>query len=187
MYRWRLLKLSEKPFSDPNWLFEIKWDGDGLSPYVARGHVELRARSKQRYHSGISGMKSIVKQLNARQAIVDGEIVVLDAEGRSDFTRIQPRFGVSNPPQSLQQKYPATFYAYDLALLRWLRCARRRARNQVKICCGELLAALGHHSLFRPCAGDRRRAYEIARERRLEGIIAKRRDSRYVGSGLRCG
>ena len=45
---------------------------------------------------------------------MDGEIVVLDKEGRSDFTRIQPRFGVMNPPLSLQQKNPATYYPFDL-------------------------------------------------------------------------
>ncbi len=56
----------------------------------------------------------MIGQLNASQAVVDGEIVVLDKDGRSDFMRIQSRFGVLKPPPSLQQKNPATYYAFDL-------------------------------------------------------------------------
>ncbi len=175
-----LAQLSEKPFSDPNWLFEIKWDGERSLAYVRDGQVELRARSNRNITSEYPELKSIVKQLNARQAIVDGEIVVLDAEGRSDFTRIQPRFGVSNPPESLQQKYPATFYAYDL-----LYCDGYDLRDVALETRKNLL-----RELLRPSDTIRYsdhvletgvELYEIARERHLEGIIAKRRDSRYVG------
>jgi bifunctional non-homologous end joining protein LigD len=175
-----LAQLAEKPFSNPNWLFEIKWDGERSLAYLRDGHVELRARSNRDITSEYPELKGIVKQLNARQAIVDGEIVVLDADGRSDFTRIQPRFGVSNPPLSLQQKYPVTFYAYDL-----LYCDGYDLREVALEARKNLL-----RDLLRPSDTIRYsdhvvetgvELYDIARERHLEGIIAKRRDSRYPG------
>src|SRR3984893_16384731 len=175
-----LAQLAEKTFSNPNWLFEIKWDGERALAYLRDGHVELRARSNRNITSEYPELKNIVKQLNARQAIVDGEIVVLDEEGRSDFRRIQPRFGVSNPPQSLQQKSPVTFYVYDL-----LYCDGYDLRDVALETRKNLL-----RELLRPSETIRYsdhvvetgvELYEIARERHLEGIIAKRRDSRYVG------
>jgi len=175
-----LAQLSEKPFSDPNWLFEIKWDGERSLAYVRDGHVELRARSNRDITLEYPELKSIAKQLNARQAVVDGEIVVLDEDGRSDFTRIQPRFGVSNPPQSLQQKNPATYYAFDL-----LYCDGYDLRDVALETRKNLL-----RELLRPSDTVRYsdhvietgvELYEIARERGLEGIVAKKRDSRFVG------
>ena len=175
-----LAQISAKPFSDPGWLFEIKWDGERALAYLRDGHAEFRARSDRNITSEYPELKNVVKQLNARQAVVAGEIVVLDEEGRSDFTRIQPRFGVSNPPLSLQQKYPATFYAYDL-----LYCDGYDLRNVTLETRKHLL-----RELLRPSDTIRYSdhvvetgidLYEVAKQRNLEGIIAKRRKSPYVG------
>ena len=174
-----LAQLAEKPFSNPDWLFEIKWDGERALAYVQDGHVELRARSNRNITAEYPELKSIAKQLNARTAVVDGEIVVLDEEGRADFTRIQSRFGVSNPPQSLQQKNPATFYAFDL-----LYCdgydLRDVALEKRKNLLRELLRPADSVRYSDHVLETGVELYDIAKERHLEGIVAKRRDSRYV-------
>ena len=106
--------------------------------------------------------------------------MALDSEGRSDFAKIQPRFGVSNPPASLQQKNPVTYYLFDL-----LYCDGFDLRNSPLEKRKELL-----QKLLRPSDKIRysdhvvekgTELFEIAKERRLEGIIAKRRDSPYIG------
>jgi bifunctional non-homologous end joining protein LigD len=174
-----LAQLSDRVFSDPEWLFEIKWDGERSLGFIRDGRVELRARSGRDITAEYPELKVIAKQFNARKAIVDGEIVVLDADGRSDFTRIQPRFGVLNPPLALQQKSPVTYYLFDLLYcdgfdLRGVALEKRK----------ELLRAL-----LRPSENVRYSDHviekgaellAIAKERDLEGIIAKRRDSHYV-------
>jgi len=174
-----LAQLSEKPFSDPSWLFEIKWDGERALSFLRDGHVELRARSGRNITSEYPELKEIIKQLNARQAIVDGEIVVLDKDGRSDFMRIQSRFGVSNPPLSLQQKSPVTYYAFDL-----LYCdgydLRGVALEKRKTLLRELLRTSDTVRYSDHVVEKGSELFEVAKERRLEGIIAKRRDSRYV-------
>jgi bifunctional non-homologous end joining protein LigD len=175
-----LAQLSDEVFASPEWLFEIKWDGERALAFIQGGEVEFRSRSGRNITLEYPELKSVVKQLNARKAIVDGEIVALDSEGRSDFTKIQPRFGVSNPPLSLQQKNPVTYYLFDL-----LYCDGFDLRNSPLEERKELL-----HKLLRPSDKIRysdhvvekgTELFEIAKERRLEGIIAKRRDSAYVG------
>jgi bifunctional non-homologous end joining protein LigD len=175
-----LAQLSDEVFASPEWLFEIKWDGERALAFIQGGEVEFRSRSGRNITPEYPDLKSVVKQLNARKAIVDGEIVALDDEGRSDFTKIQPRFGVSNPPLSLQQKNPVTYYLFDL-----LYCDGFDLRNSPLEKRKELL-----QKLLRPSDKIRysdhvvekgTELFQIAKERRLEGIIAKRRDSPYVG------
>ena len=175
-----LAELSDKVFSSPDWLFEIKWDGERSLAFMRDGEVEFRARSGRNITAEYPELKTIVKQFNARKAILDGEIVVLDEDGRSDFARIQPRFGVLNPPRSLQQTSPVTYYVFDL-----LYCDGFDLRNVPLEKRKELL-----QKLLRPSETIRysdhvleagTELFTIAKERQLEGIIAKRLDSPYVG------
>jgi bifunctional non-homologous end joining protein LigD len=175
-----LAQLSDEVFANPEWLFEIKWDGERALAFIRDGEVEFRSRSGRNVTPEYPELKLVVKQLNARKAIVDGEIVALDNEGRSDFTKIQPRFGVSNPPTSLQQKNPVTYYLFDL-----LYCDGFDLRNSPLEKRKALL-----QKLLRPSDKIRYSDHVVekgielfatATEQRLEGIIAKRRDSPYVG------
>ena len=176
-----LAQLSDHVFSNPDWLFEIKWDGERSLAFIQDGELELRSRSGRGITAEYPELEPIVKQFNARKAILDGEIVVLDADGRSDFTRIQPRFGVLNPPRSLQESNPATYYLFDL-----LYCDGYDLRNTELEKRKELL-----RTLLRPSNNVRYsdhvletglELYNVAKERHLEGIVAKRRNSSYVGS-----
>ena len=175
-----LAQLSDRVFSNPDWLFEIKWDGERSLAFIQGGEVELRSRSGRNITAEYPELKPIVKQFNARKAILDGEIVVLDQDGRSDFTRIQPRFGVLNPPRSLQQTNPVTYYLFDLLYcdgfdLRDVALEKRKELLRSSLRPSENLRYSDH------VVGTGVELYEIAKERRLEGIIAKRRDSRYEG------
>ena len=73
-----LAQLSDEVFANPEWLFEIKWDGERALAFIQDGEVEFRSRSARNITPEYPELKSVVKQLNARKAIVDGEIVALD-------------------------------------------------------------------------------------------------------------
>ena len=173
-----LASLTEKPFSSPDWLFEIKWDGERSLAWIRDGDVELRSRSGRDITPEYPELKELAKRLNARRAILDGEIVVLDEAGRSDFTRIQPRFGVSNPSAALQQKAPVTFYAFDL-----LYCdgydLRMAALEDRKELLRNLLSVSGRVRFSDHEVEKGAELFELAKQKQLEGIIAKRRDSPY--------
>lgn len=175
-----LATLADKPFSNPDWLFEIKWDGERAVSFVRDGEVELRSRSGREITQEYPELKELPKRLNARKAIIDGEVVVLDEAGRSDFMRIQQRFGVLNPSVRLQQTVPVTYYAFDL-----LYYDGYDLRNVALESRKELLRSLltpservrfSDHQIEKGIE-----LYEVAKQQGLEGIIAKRRDSIYPG------
>ena len=175
-----LATLADKPFSSPDWLFEIKWDGERALVFIRDGDVELRSRSARNITAEYPELRELAKRVNARKAILDGEIVVLDESGRSEFARIQPRFGVLNPPRSLQEKAPVTYYAFDLLYadgydLRGVSLEQRKEELRK-------ILSVSEHVRFSDHQVEKGvELFEVAKQQGLEGIIAKRRDSVYAG------
>src|SRR5579859_2714548 len=96
-----LATLAEKPFSDANWIFEIKWDGVRALAWIDDGTVTLRSRAAVDITKRYPELASLPEFLSARQAILDGEIVALDSAGHSDFHLLQERMHVRAPSQQL--------------------------------------------------------------------------------------
>jgi bifunctional non-homologous end joining protein LigD len=175
-----LATLVDKPFSSPEWLFEIKWDGERAVAFIRDGDMELRSRSARNITAEYPDLRELAKRVSARKAILDGEIVVLDESGRSEFARIQPRFGVLNPSASLQQKHPVTYYLFDLLYadgydLRGVPLEQRKEALR-RILSPSERVRFSDHQLEKGVE-----LFEIAKQQGLEGIIAKRRDSAYTG------
>ena len=84
-----LATLASKPFSDPDWLFEIKWDGFRVQAVVDGGKVRTWTRSLKDAETYFPRLLSPASWIDARQAIVDGEVVALDEDGRPDFSLLQ--------------------------------------------------------------------------------------------------
>ena len=175
-----LASLSDKPFSNPDWLFEVKWDGVRGLAYVSNGEVSVRSRTGREIAPEYPEVRDLANQLDASEAIVDGEIVALDESGRSNFQKLQNRSGVRNPSHTLLETIPATYYAFDL-----LYCdgydLRKTPLEQRK----DLL-----RTILRPNARIRysehevekgKELYDAARQQGLEGIVGKKRDSAYAG------
>ena len=89
-----LATLATKPFSDPDWLFEIKWDGFRVQAVVRDGKVRQWTRNLKDAESYFPKLLSPPTWIEASEAIVDGEVVALDDEGKPDFSRLQERLGV---------------------------------------------------------------------------------------------
>jgi bifunctional non-homologous end joining protein LigD len=175
-----LATLVDRPFSDPEWLFEIKWDGVRALAWIADGEVTLRARSGADVTSHYPELAPLPEWIHARRAILDGEIVALDERGHSDFERLQQRMHVRAPAANLVAQVPVTYYVFDL-----LYCDGYDLRDAPLLARKELL-----RTLLRPSAHVRfsdhqlaqgREMFDLAREMGLEGIVGKRADSRYAG------
>ena len=80
---------SDRAFSDLNWLFEIKWDGIRAIAWIENGKLILRARSGSEVTEQYPELHGLPAAFIGQQAIIDGEIVVLDSRGRSDFEKLQ--------------------------------------------------------------------------------------------------
>jgi bifunctional non-homologous end joining protein LigD len=93
------------PFSDPDWLFEINHDGFRSLAYVQDNAVDLVSRRRYVYKSFAFLRESIARDIRARNAVLDGEIVCLDERGHTQFNTLMRRRG------------DARFYAFDLLWL----------------------------------------------------------------------
>lgn len=175
-----LASLSDEPFSNPDWLFEVKWDGVRGLAYVSDGEVSVRSRTGREIVAEYPEVRDLANQLDADEAIVDGEIVALDESGRSNFQKLQNRSGVRNPSQTLLEKIPATYYAFDL-----LYCdgydLRKTPLEQRKELLRTILRPNAHIRFSEHELEKGKELYEAARQQSLEGIIGKKRDSAYAG------
>ncbi len=176
-----LAQLREKPFSDPNWLFEIKWDGVRTLAQVQNGKVTLWARSGRDVTPEYPELQVLPKYFRAAELIVDGEIVTLDEDGRSNFHRLQNRLGAQNPSQKLLQSIPATYYVFDILYADGydLRKAPLIERKELL---KSLLAADDQVRYSEHVLEQGKELFEAAAKKGLEGIIAKVIDSSYPGS-----
>ena len=175
-----LASLSDEPFSNPDWLFEVKWDGVRGLAYVSDGEVSVRSRTGREIAAEYPEVRDLTNQLDASEAIVDGEIVALDESGRSNFQKLQNRSGVRNPSHTLLEKIPATYYAFDL-----LYCdgydLRKTPLEQRKNLLRTILRPNAHIRYSEHEVEKGKELYEAARQQGLEGIIGKKRDSAYAG------
>ncbi|MET9925778.1 MULTISPECIES: non-homologous end-joining DNA ligase [unclassified Streptomyces] len=164
------------------WAFEVKQDGQRAMVYLpGNGTVLVRARSGTDITAAYPELLPLAGSLGTRSAVLDGEIVVLDEQGRSDFGRLQQRMGLVSAPARaarMATKVPAHLMLFDVVHLdgRLLTKLPYEERREVL----EGLGAAGP-AWSTPAAitGHGAEAWEMAREAGLEGLIAKRLTSRY--------
>jgi bifunctional non-homologous end joining protein LigD len=174
-----LATLSQEPPTDEaTWLYEIKFDGIRTLAYIDGAKTKLFARSGRDISREYPELAALAKQVRAKRAILDGEIVVLDRDGRSNFQRLQARFGVQNPPRELQQQAPPTYYLFDL-----LYCdgydLRRTPLIERKKLLTEIVRVTDDVRISEHHTGEGRKLFAVAMKKGLEGIIGKRAQSAY--------
>ena len=177
-----LATASNKAFSDPAWLFEIKWDGYRAIAFLENKTVRFVSRNQNDLTSQYPELASIPAQLKASTAILDGEIVALDAEGRSNFSQMQQRTGFTSPKKRAARRpeIAVLYYAFDLLYLngkdlRKLPLEERKKQLAALIQPG--LENLLHYSDHVDTQGLA--LFEAAKQKGLEGIVAKKKNSIY--------
>jgi bifunctional non-homologous end joining protein LigD len=152
------------------WMYEVKLDGYRALILKDDSRVRILSRNRKDLTAAYPGVAAAGRRLKARTAIVDGEIVSVDASGRPSFQALQHR--AAHPGHAI------VFYAFDLLHLDGRDLTplpldeRRRPLPDVVADSGVLLSA--------ELPGDAARVTDAVRRLGLEGVIAKRRDSRYA-------
>lgn len=163
-----------------NYIFEFKFDGVRALVHLAGGTVKITNRRSvditYRYPDVVAALTGAV-----RDVVLDGELVVLDSAGRSDFTGIHRRDaqGSTAAAKALATTLPVTFVAFDIlehdgADLRLLSYLNRRTVLE------SASAGLGGMAVS-PMIQDGALAWQVVREMHLEGLVAKAPDAAYVG------
>jgi bifunctional non-homologous end joining protein LigD len=175
-----LARTQARAFSDPAWVFELKYDGARVLAARRDAEVRLIARSGRDVTEIYPEVTSAIAHLPLSSFVLDGEIAALGADGRSSFERLQHRFTLNDPSAvaSARLEYPVVLYAFDLL-----------AAAGHDLCALPLVTRKSFLSRFVPPSGIARFAdhvvgdglalYEEASRHRLEGIVAKRAQSVY--------
>ena len=174
--------LAGKAFNDPDWLFEIKWDGYRVETVVRDGKVKLWTRSLKDAETYFPNLLSPPTWIDAREAIVDGEVVAQDDEGRPDFSLLQERISQrrGTGPAGTAGSAPAAlvYQVFDLLHLDGRSLLGVPLEDRKRL----LRSVLRESSRVRFAShvvGDGEAFMAAARARGLEGIVAKLRRSRY--------
>ena len=176
-----MLATPGKPFSDPKWVFELKYDGYRLFAEKRGGEVTLYSRAGNDFTTTFPEIVEIVAALPFSQLIVDGEVVVLDARGLPSFALLQKRGRLTRRADVARAalELPASIYAFDLLAfegldLRGLPLLERKAALRVLL---PVAGALRYSEHFDE-QGEA--MFDEAERMGLEGIIGKRAASPYV-------
>ena len=176
-----LATLVDKAFDNPQWLFEIKWDGYRALAFLGGGKVRLMSRNQNDMTRQYPELRDLSDYVHARSAILDGEIVALDEAGRPSFSLMQQRTGISGSGRRVKpanNAIPIAYYVFDLLYLDGYDLTRvdleKRKQLLSGIIVGSALVRYSDHHLEHGVA-----LYEAARQQGLEGIVAKRRNSCY--------
>jgi bifunctional non-homologous end joining protein LigD len=175
-----LATITAESFDNPDWLFEIKWDGYRAIAFIEEGRARLVSRNQNELTSQFPELAALPKYAKAERAILDGEIVALDDEGRPSFSLMQQRTGFQPGKRRVPGRsgVPIIYYAFDLLYLdgfdlRRVTLERRKELLQERIKPGELVHYSDH------VAEKGLDLFQAAKQRGLEGIVAKKRNSCY--------
>jgi bifunctional non-homologous end joining protein LigD len=169
-YRPMLATLTEKLPHGEGWEFEPKWDGYRVIGYVRGGEAKLLSRNGNDLTERFAPVaKEIVQALRTPDAVVDGEVVALDAHGNASFSAMQ------------QGSARLAYEVFDLLEVDGepvvdLPLTERRARLEKLLARNAVVQLSGSFS-------DGDALFEVAQEQGLEGVVAKRSSSRYVEGG----
>jgi bifunctional non-homologous end joining protein LigD len=165
-----LPSIAERPFSNPNWLFEPKLDGYRVIATIEGNDIRLASRRGLDCSSEYPWLVEALRYQPYREVILDGEIVALDEQGRPSFQLLQNRLGEPRPF--------LLYYAFDVLYrdgydLRGVPLEQRKQLLRSSVIPSERVRMV---DVFEQ---DGEGLYEAVRQTGMEGIVAKRRDSRY--------
>jgi DNA ligase D-like protein (predicted ligase) len=164
-----LATLTERRFSDPEWIFETKFDGIRLIAVRSKADVRLYSRTKQDMSGRFPGVVDALRRQDGPDFVIDGEVVAFEGN-RTSFARLQ---------QSMRKRVAIFYYVFDVMQVGRYDVTELALRDRKRLL-QRLLAFEGplRWAAHRNAAGER--AYREACRKGLEGVIAKRADSPYV-------
>jgi bifunctional non-homologous end joining protein LigD len=176
-----LATLVDEPFSNPEWVFETKWDGFRAVCFIQDGRARFVSRNQLDMTHQYPELVDVGKQVDAKEAILDGEIVALDRDGMPRFQLLQPRVGRKKKSdiEALLGKAKIVYFAFDLLYMDGydlMSCSVVERKGALeRILRPESFIKFSEHII-----GDGEAFFEQIEKFHLEGMMAKRAASHYV-------
>ena len=165
-----LATLVDKPFDEPGWLYEVKWDGYRTIIYLNNGEVDMRSRNNKDFNEKFYAVFNTIKKWKIN-AVLDGEIMVLNEEGVSNFGNLQNWRSEADGELIL--------YIFDVLWLDGYDVTGLALSQRREILSG-IMPAFDNVRLSESFDAGASEFFEVAKQMNLEGIIAKRADSKYL-------
>ncbi len=165
-----LATLVNKPFDDEAWVMEVKWDGYRALAYLEKGEAELRSRNNNTFNEKFYPVRDALKEWPVN-AVVDGEIIVVDEEGHSSFSSLQNWKSESDGE--------LIFYVFDILWLGGVELINLPLTERRAIL-RQIIPEEGMIRISESFEASGTEFFEVARQMNLEGIIAKKSDSIYI-------
>jgi len=169
-----------EPPSGDEWLYEIKWDGVRALCYIDHGQLRMVSRNGNRMDRQYPELSILPHQINAKQAILDGEIAALDSQGVPSFEKLQQRIMVADAAAIalLTRHHPVVLFLFDLLYvdgydLRGVPLAERKRLLKELLKPNDVIRYSEH---FRGAGAD---LLAAAKQQGIEGVIGKRASSVY--------
>ena len=177
-----LASAEERPFTKKGWVFELKYDGYRLLAERAGREAYLGSRAGHDLTATFPEIARAVRGLPYEGLVLDGEVVVVDAEGLPSFGRLQGRGRILNRDDALKAsvELPAIYHAFDILALEGfdLRALPLLERKEIL---RDVLPSVGPIRYADHIAEQGEAMYEQVERMGLEGIVAKKADSPYRG------
>src|SRR5215203_401247 len=165
-----LATLTKEPFNDADWLFEIKWDGYRSLAYLNEGTVQLRSRNNLSFNQTFIPVVDALEKWKIN-AVLDGEVVVLNEEGKADFQALQN--------YKTRQEGNIVYYVFDILWLDGIDLMKEPLYKRKQI----LQKLVPDSGIIRYCDDIEeygKEFFDVAKQNDLEGIVAKHRNSIYL-------
>lgn len=174
-----MLAVAGEPPAGRGWAVEFKWDGVRAVTGVAGERIRAQSRLGNDVTEGYPELAGLGALLDGRPALLDGELVALDAAGRPDFGLLQHRMHIRRPPAELVARIPVSYLVFDVLLLDGTSLLGEPYDRRRAVLDG--LGLDGRSVRVPPSTPDVPAAQmmEVARAHGLEGVVAKRRSARY--------
>ena len=174
-----LAKLTDDHFSDPDWIYERKFDGVRCLIFKQGNEVRLLSRNKKSQNDIYPELKEAFDKIE-KSFVADGEIVTF-ADDVTSFSKLQDRINNSNPSEDLIKEIPVYFYLFDIMYLEGYSTEKLSLRDRKSI----LKEALQFEDPLRYCPHKNEQGikyYKDACKRGWEGLIAKDATAQYIHS-----
>jgi len=165
-----LATLVDKPFDEEGWFYEVKWDGYRALAFMNNGKTELKSRNNKSFNDKFYPVYEAARQWNIN-AVVDGEVVVVNEKGISDFGALQ----------NWRSEADGTllYYVFDIIWLNGKDLTELSFTERREILKSVMPVENENIRLSETFEGTGVEFFEAAKQSRLEGIIAKKANSMY--------
>jgi bifunctional non-homologous end joining protein LigD len=174
-----LATLVDEPFSDPDWIFETKWDGFRSICFIRNGDARFVSRNQIEMTGQYPELAKLAKQVDAREAILDGEIVALDKDGMPRFQLLQNKLRIRSGSYAQATSATIVYFVFDLLYLDG-HDLRNCSAVERKAALAKILRPAGFVKVSEHIAGEGQAFFREIEKFHLEGMIAKRADSKYL-------